>query len=598
MESTTIPVITVEPPDTPSPPSTEDACSTTSDNLPSYFDRAPKHDFALQGFQTQDALNKLVHALSVHDIQQHLNSVRSLTSLGPFNAYDPNRTEPSSLLTSLSNPNSFTHTSAESGTKLRVEVFPPQQEGLGLGLGLGEDKAQEETKLEDTESDGTVKGMEGIVEKKKKKKSKKKKKKSGGVRKDEDVVEIEEPEVQAGIVVLTEEPSAAKVQPNSVIEESTTLIPPPVHSQTVDGDENTFVDPIAELLPITIPDTVDPLEKNQGSRKPETPGSDTTAFPTPQISITVLKPDESLFSSPEHVSYQLPSDPETDQEVLVRMPVITVQPPTRPSSEDTDSSTETPPDQETSSVAHSTPSTQAPATPPPDPCESDDLVAILTTDSPPSSERAYPLQDSWCLWFSDTSDTRMRQTRRHVESPSPSADVYSHGLCKIFTTGDLQHFAGTWKALRRRIAERQGRDIEPTGQPMKRGTEGLGVQVLGDDNNFHFFLDGVQPMWEDPMCAHGGKVMLSNSPTVLDMVFYETVLLLIGGSLYDHCPAPSGSNARVLGAVISKRKVATRVEIWLGGGEVLPLSWISSVTQFLAGYFPSHRVYPYKAFHR
>lgn len=153
-------------------------------------------------------------------------------------------------------------------------------------------------------------------------------------------------------------------------------------------------------------------------------------------------------------------------------------------------------------------------TPPP-------TAAVLTTPeirlvhpSPPRqtpdlAADIHPLDKSWTLFFSDTSD-KSRHARR-VSTPLASANAYSSGLFTIFTASTLEDLLGGWKALRRSISVSKKRPIEEIGEAIPQGLGGLGVWAMGDDNNFHLFVKGVKPMWEDPMCAKGGKLMFAGS---------------------------------------------------------------------------------------
>jgi hypothetical protein len=92
------------------------------------------------------------------------------------------------------------------------------------------------------------------------------------------------------------------------------------------------------------------------------------------------------------------------------------------------------------------------------------------------------------------------------------AEEFSHGLFELFRCATVEDFIGTWKALRRKIAHAKGRPIEPVGEPIGPNAEGLGIGFLNENTNFHFFVRGVKPMWEDKLCARGGKVMLAGNP--------------------------------------------------------------------------------------
>ena len=139
----------------------------------------------------------------------------------------------------------------------------------------------------------------------------------------------------------------------------------------------------------------------------------------------------------------------------------------------------------------------------------------------PSRERCHPLSSSWTLFYSNTLRA-LRQppslpifTTSNADESIPkasAADSYSHGLVTLFTASSLENLLGSYKALRRGIAERKGRAIEPIGMKIAKGDAGLGMPWMDDDSNFHIFRDGVRPMWEDEMCAMGGKIMMTGNP--------------------------------------------------------------------------------------
>ena len=122
----------------------------------------------------------------------------------------------------------------------------------------------------------------------------------------------------------------------------------------------------------------------------------------------------------------------------------------------------------------------------------------------PSPDDVHPLDKSWTLSFRGAGKSR----QSNKAAPSSSAEAYSHGLFTIFTASTVEDLLGNWKAFRRRIASARGRAIEPIGQPIVRDLRGLGMEVMDDDTTVHFFVKGIKPMWEDPMCAQGGKLMM------------------------------------------------------------------------------------------
>ena len=80
-------------------------------------------------------------------------------------------------------------------------------------------------------------------------------------------------------------------------------------------------------------------------------------------------------------------------------------------------------------------------------------------DSGITAASNHPLDKSWTLYFSDTSE-KLRQARK-TASPVATAEQYSTGLFTLFNASDLEDLIGGWKALRRRIATSKNRIIEP-----------------------------------------------------------------------------------------------------------------------------------------
>lgn len=155
---------------------------------------------------------------------------------------------------------------------------------------------------------------------------------------------------------------------------------------------------------------------------------------------------------------------------------------------------------------------------------------LITNSSPPHAElppsppslpappahQPLKTRHSWTLLFSNTSEKAKSVAARQVSVisglPTATAEAYSHGLVTLFTASNLHDLFGCYKALRRKIATAKHRPIEPVGSPLMPNVFGLGIAYMPDDNNFHFFREGVKPMWEDPMCASGGKLMLAGHP--------------------------------------------------------------------------------------
>jgi hypothetical protein len=78
---------------------------------------------------------------------------------------------------------------------------------------------------------------------------------------------------------------------------------------------------------------------------------------------------------------------------------------------------------------------------------------------------------------------------------------------------------------------------------------------LERNSNYHFFKEGVEPLWEDPANEQGGKWVLTlRDEARLDRIWEELLLALVGGVVE--------SGHAVNGAVVSRRKKGDRVALW------------------------------------
>jgi hypothetical protein len=82
----------------------------------------------------------------------------------------------------------------------------------------------------------------------------------------------------------------------------------------------------------------------------------------------------------------------------------------------------------------------------------------------------------------------------------------------------------------------------------------------------------------------------------MDRLFLDIILLLIGGAFEELAPPPERSTSMLLGVAVSRRKTATRVEIWLGGTELPEPGWASAVEAVLARTFPGEKIFPFRPF--
>lgn len=89
----------------------------------------------------------------------------------------------------------------------------------------------------------------------------------------------------------------------------------------------------------------------------------------------------------------------------------------------------------------------------------------------------------------------------------------------------------------------------------------LPASKLTSGSNYHLFMEGVEPMWEDPQNINGGKFVLTmykkdSLAGKCDEWWLFTVLAVIGETM-------DMSGDEICGAVVSIRKSQDRIALWL-----------------------------------
>mmetsp|Transcript_2806 Transcript_2806/g.4239 ORF Transcript_2806/g.4239 Transcript_2806/m.4239 type:complete len:198 (+) Transcript_2806:115-708(+) len=84
---------------------------------------------------------------------------------------------------------------------------------------------------------------------------------------------------------------------------------------------------------------------------------------------------------------------------------------------------------------------------------------------------------------------------------------------------------------------------------------------LNVGSNYHIFMEGVEPMWEDPKNSNGGKFVLTmqkrdSKAGKCDEWWLFTVLAVIGETM-------DMKGNEICGAVVSIRKSQDRIALWL-----------------------------------
>ncbi|XP_078433174.1 eukaryotic translation initiation factor 4E [Wolffia australiana] len=145
---------------------------------------------------------------------------------------------------------------------------------------------------------------------------------------------------------------------------------------------------------------------------------------------------------------------------------------------------------------------------------------IELSDSPMELQvgpaQLHPLEHSWTFWF-DNPAAKAKQT------------TWGSSLRPIHTFSTVEDFWGLYNNIH---------------QPSKLST--------GAD--FHCFKEKIEPVWEDPVCAGGGRWTITCPRPKVDTWWLYTVLAMIGEQ-FDH-------GQEICGAVVSIRPRHMKIAMW------------------------------------
>ncbi|KAI9195899.1 hypothetical protein LWI28_019219 [Acer negundo] len=138
--------------------------------------------------------------------------------------------------------------------------------------------------------------------------------------------------------------------------------------------------------------------------------------------------------------------------------------------------------------------------------------AVATTETQP-----HKLERKWTFWFDNQS------------KPKQGA-AWGSSLRNVYTFDTVEEF---WSLY------------DQTFKPSR----------LTMNADFHLFKAGVEPKWEDPECANGGKwSVTSNRKATLDTMWLETMMALIGEQ-FDEAD-------EICGVVASVRQRQDKLALW------------------------------------
>ncbi|XP_051124974.1 eukaryotic translation initiation factor 4E-2-like [Andrographis paniculata] len=144
--------------------------------------------------------------------------------------------------------------------------------------------------------------------------------------------------------------------------------------------------------------------------------------------------------------------------------------------------------------------------------ESDDATKAV---APPTPVK-HPLEHSWTFWF-DNPSAKAKQT------------AWGSSIRAIHTFSTVEDFWSVFNNI---------------NHPSKL--------AVGAD--FHCFKHQIEPKWEDPVCANGGKWTMTFSRGKSDVCWLYTLLAMIGEQ-FDH-------GDEICGAVVNVRNRQDKISLW------------------------------------
>ncbi|KAJ3198870.1 hypothetical protein HDU67_003247, partial [Dinochytrium kinnereticum] len=139
----------------------------------------------------------------------------------------------------------------------------------------------------------------------------------------------------------------------------------------------------------------------------------------------------------------------------------------------------------------------------------------------------HPLQHKWTLWY-DSQQKKATQSNWH------------DNLKNLITIETVEDFWGVYNNV-------------------------IKATQLVAGSNFHFFKQGIQPMWEDPSNAKGGKWVApvpKGKKKELDNLWLNSILACVGEAFDD--------SEEICGAVVSVRRMQDRLSLWVKTTEAGP----------------------------
>ncbi|KAH9681765.1 mRNA cap-binding protein [Citrus sinensis] len=162
---------------------------------------------------------------------------------------------------------------------------------------------------------------------------------------------------------------------------------------------------------------------------------------------------------------------------------------------------------------------------------SEEASATAAAEVPPQSQ-LHKLERKWTFWFDN------------ISKPKQGA-AWGSSMRKVYTFDTVEEF--WWYATNTHTLDMALLYVifnwifKPSRLPMNA--------------DFHLFKTGIEPKWEDPECANGGKwSVTSNRKANLDTMWLETMMALIGEQ-FDEVD-------EICGVVASVRQRQDKLALW------------------------------------
>lgn len=145
-------------------------------------------------------------------------------------------------------------------------------------------------------------------------------------------------------------------------------------------------------------------------------------------------------------------------------------------------------------------------------------ATVAQEANPQDESPKHPLEHSWTFWFDNLSSKQKQAT-------------WGSSLRPVYTFSTVEDFWCLYNNV-----------LQPS-------------QLL-HGSDFHCFKHGIEPKWEDPKCANGGKwtVTLTRSKNMTDTLWLYTILAMIGEQFDE--------GDELCGAVVSIRKNQEKLALW------------------------------------